>query len=55
MEKSKLNKEWHEKNILGSNQPLDKRISWHIEHEKFCSCREMPQSIRAEIIKRNLL
>ena len=51
---SKINKEWHENNILGSNQPLDKRIKWHLEHEKFCNCRTMPKSIREEIKKRKL-
>ena len=54
MSKSKVNKVWHEKNILGKNQPLERRIIWHLEHEKNCNCREMPKSIRDEIKKRNL-
>jgi len=47
-----INKEWHQKNVLGSNQPLERRITWHEEHEKHCNCREMPQSIRNELNKR---
>lgn len=49
-----MNKEWHEQNVLGSNQNLEKRIAWHIEHEKNCNCRAMPESIRKEILKRKL-
>lgn len=55
MSPNKINKEWHEKNRLGTNQPLEKRITWHMEHEKNCNCRTMPQSIREEIKKRNLI
>ena len=47
-----MNKEWHKQNILGSNQNLENRIAWHIEHEKNCNCRSMPDSIRKEILKR---
>ena len=54
LSKKKLNKEWHQKNVLGSNQPLEKRINWHIEHEKYCNCRAMPISIKNEIMKRKM-
>ena len=54
LEKKQLNKKWHEENVLGTNQSLEKRITWHLEHEKHCNCRKMPESIRKEIQKRNL-
>jgi hypothetical protein len=50
----KLNKEWHLKNKMPKNPSFDERIKWHIDHSKNCSCREMPESIRKEIIKRKL-
>ena len=54
MDQKRLNKQWHQQNVLGKNQPLEKRIIWHLEHEKNCNCREMPKSIRMEIEKRKL-
>jgi hypothetical protein len=48
-----INKAWHSKHVLGQNAPLAKRIAWHLEHQKHCRCRPMPESIKAEIKKRN--
>lgn len=50
----KINKEWHEAHRMPKNAKLDQRIQWHIEHAKNCGCREMPEKIRVEIIKRKL-
>lgn len=47
-----LNKEWHLQHPMPANATLDERIAWHIEHEKNCMCREMPDKIREEIKKR---
>lgn len=51
---SKINKEWHLNHPMPKNATLDQRIEWHIEHAKHCSCREMPEKIRLEIIQRKL-
>ena len=48
----KINKEWHMKNKMPKNPTLEERIKWHSEHAKHCSCREMPESMRKEIKKR---
>lgn len=44
-----LNKEWHEKNRMPKNPTLEQRIAWHIEHQKHCDCRQMPDSIKKAI------
>jgi hypothetical protein len=47
----KLNAEWHRNNRMPKSPTFDQRLAWHIEHQKNCSCREMP-SIRAELERR---
>lgn len=42
----KLNREWHEANRMPKNPSFEDRVAWHVEHQKHCACREMPQSIR---------
>jgi len=49
----KINKEWHLKNRMPKNPTLDQRISWHLEHQKNCSCREMPEKLKLEIQKKS--
>ena len=48
---NKINKAWHEKNKMPKNATLDQRIAWHIEHHKHCLCRDIPEKLKAEIIK----
>jgi len=50
---NKINKAWHEKNKMPKNATLDQRIAWHIEHHKHCLCRDIPEKLKAEIIKRS--
>lgn len=49
----KINKEWHLKNRMPKNATLAQRIEWHQEHQKNCSCREMPEKIKLEMRKKN--
>lgn len=37
--------EWHLKNKMPKNPTLEERIHWHKEHQKFCSCRPIPDSL----------
>ncbi len=46
-----MNKEWHEKNPMCKNPTMAQRAEWHIAHQKNCSCRPVPDSVR-EYIKR---
>ena len=49
-----INRAWHETHRLGPKAKLDERIAWHIEHAQVCGCREMPESIKAELTKRGI-
>ena len=46
-----INKEWHQKHKMPKNATEKERISWHIEHEKHCGCRRMPESLRKKLEK----
>jgi hypothetical protein len=48
----KLNKEWHSANRMPVNATLEQRIAWHIEYKKYCSCRDMPEKLKMEMMKR---
>jgi hypothetical protein len=50
----KLNKEWHSSHPMPKNPTIDQRIKWHIEHLKNCSCRDIPEKLKAEMKKRNI-
>jgi hypothetical protein len=45
----KLNKSWHLQHRMPKNATLEQRIAWHKDHQKNCSCREMPKSIKEAI------
>jgi hypothetical protein len=55
MEKPKLNKAWHEKNLMPKNATLDQRIEWHIAHHKNCLCRDIPGKLKEEMKKRGIM
>jgi len=50
----KLNKAWHEANVMPKNATLEQRIKWHLAHQEQCGCRPIPQKLLAEIAKRNV-
>ncbi len=52
MAKSKLNYEWHLKNKMPAKATIDQRIKWHLEHIKYCECREIPEKLVEEIKKK---
>ena len=49
---NKINKDWHDANRMIKNPTLEQRIKWHLEHEKNCQCRPMPEKLREEIKNR---
>lgn len=51
----KTNKTWHEKNRMPRNATFEERVHWHLEHQKQCSCRPIPEKLRSEMEKRGLL
>jgi hypothetical protein len=49
----KLNKEWHLAHLMPKNPTIEQRLEWHIEHARHCSCRDIPEKLKAEIKRRN--
>jgi hypothetical protein len=47
--KPKLNAEWHLANRMPKNPTRDQRYTWHLEHEKVCGCRPIPDKLRRQI------
>ncbi|HRI60755.1 MAG TPA: hypothetical protein PK228_13550 [Saprospiraceae bacterium] len=51
----KINKEWHEQNLMPKNASFEQRLAWHLEHRKHCSCRrEFPKKLVEEMKKRGI-
>ncbi|WP_324405321.1 hypothetical protein [Bradyrhizobium sp.] len=46
-----LNKEWHRLNRMPPRATREQRIRWHVAHARDCSCREIPDSIKADVEK----
>ncbi len=53
--KTKINKAWHEKHVLPRNATIEQRAKWHLEHQKYCSCRPIPQKLADEILKNGII
>lgn len=47
----KLNKEWHLSHPMPPHATKEQRLTWHMEHARYCRCREIPESLRREIKK----
>jgi hypothetical protein len=50
----KVNKDWHKKNKMPKNPTMDQRIDWHLDHQKKCSCRAIPDKLLEEIKRRKI-
>lgn len=50
----KINKDWHLAHRMPKNPTLEQRIEWHLDHQKNCSCRAIPEKIADELKKRNI-
>ena len=48
---STINKEWHLSHRMPARPTLEQRIVWHIDHAANCTCRPIPDKLRAEITK----
>lgn len=46
MSNKKEAREWHLANPMPKNPTLTQRIRWHKEHQKICSCRPVPESMK---------
>lgn len=45
----KINKEWHEKNKMPENATFEERVKWHLEHQKHCKCRPIPDKLLSQM------
>ena len=50
----KINKEWHTKNRMPKNPSFEEKAHWHIEHQKNCKCRPIPEKFMKEMVKRGV-
>jgi len=39
---------------MPKNPSIDQRIKWHLEHQKNCSCRPIPEKLAEEMKKRGI-
>ncbi|MCP3473648.1 hypothetical protein NLM33_25370 [Bradyrhizobium sp. CCGUVB1N3] len=46
-----INKEWHRSNPMPPKATRAQRITWHAAHRAACGCREIPASIRPDVLK----
>jgi hypothetical protein len=44
-----VNKAWHDANVMPKKATLEQRIEWHLEHQKQCGCRPVPDSVKRAI------
>ncbi len=50
----KINKAWHEKNVMPKNPGFEQRVKWHLEHQKHCTCRPIPGKLAEEMKKKGI-
>lgn len=51
----KINKEWHDKNIMPENATFDQRVKWHLEHQKNCGCRPIPAKLLEQMKEKGVI
>jgi hypothetical protein len=54
MKPAKINKDWHLAHTMPKNPSLQQRIEWHLEHAKYCGCRQIPAKLKEEMKKLNI-
>lgn len=50
----KINKEWHLKNKMPKNPTFEMRVAWHLEHQKNCNCRPIPEKLLEEMKEKGI-
>jgi hypothetical protein len=50
----KINKEWHEQNKMPLKPTLEQRMQWHLEHQKNCQCRPIPENLKKQMKEKGL-
>jgi hypothetical protein len=52
--KHRLNTGWHQGHPMPKEPTLRQRINWHVEHQEHCSCRDIPEKVKAAMKKMNI-
>ena len=50
----KFNESWHKNNPLPAGATIDETITWHLQHFKYCGCRDIPFKIKKEMQKKKI-
>jgi len=50
----RINKEWLKSHLMLKKPSEEQRISWHLEHAKYCACRPIPPNLWRESQRRTL-
>jgi hypothetical protein len=48
----KLNAVWHKTHPMPKNPSFEQRVTWHLEHQKHCRCRNISGKLAEEMKKR---
>ena len=51
----KINKEWHLQNKMNKNPTFEQRVKWHLEHQKNCPCRQIPEKLLKKMKERKII
>lgn len=51
----KINKEWHLQNKMNKNPTFEQRVKWHLEHQKNCPCRPIPEKLLKKMKERKII
>jgi hypothetical protein len=54
MATGRINRDWHAANPMPKAATFDQRLAWHVAHARHCGCRDMPNGIRAELVRRGV-
>lgn len=54
-QKMKINKEWHQQNKMPKNPTFEEKLKWHLEHQKNCPCRPIPEKLLKKMKERKII
>ncbi|MBR1133351.1 MULTISPECIES: hypothetical protein [Bradyrhizobium] len=46
-----INKDWHRSHRMPPKATREQRIAWHAAHKAACGCRDVPASLRPDVMK----
>jgi hypothetical protein len=47
-----MNRDWHAANPMPKPATLEQRVAWHLAHAEACGCRDLPRTVREELVRR---